>query len=75
MSWNVLALGFSGVWHYVGLTDIEYAYKIYTPLQGFEENGVVAKLIIDEGLDFEMSLQVSIYKVCIVFSKCLNGIS
>lgn len=70
-TWNVLSLGFSGVWHYDGITDFEYVYKVFTPLKNFEENGVAAKLIIDEGLDFEMSVQLSIYKVCIIVSLLL----
>lgn len=60
-----MSLGFFGVWHYESITHFEYVYKVFTPITNFEENGVVAKLVIDEGFDSEMSLQLSIYKVCI----------
>lgn len=73
LKWNLLSLGFSGVWHYKGFTDFEYVYKIYTPLKNFEENGVVGKLIIIEGIDMEMSVQFSIYKVSCVNSEACFG--
>lgn len=47
-------------------------YKIYTPLENFEENGVVAKLIFDEGVDFELSAQLSIYKVSFSLSHLFH---
>ncbi|CAH0561935.1 unnamed protein product [Brassicogethes aeneus] len=63
LGWNFLVVGFSGVWHYVNVTDFEYTYKIYTPLEGFEENGVVGKLICQEGLDLEVSIKLYIHKL------------
>lgn len=63
VGWNSLLLGFSGLWHYVNIIDFQYAYKIYTPIKDFEDNGVVAKLIYKEGLDFETSFKLSRYKV------------
>ncbi|CAH1158795.1 unnamed protein product [Phyllotreta striolata] len=63
VGWNFLLLGFSGVWHYANFTDFEYSYKIYTPIDGFEENGIVGKLIFKEGLDFEVSIKFSYYKL------------
>lgn len=71
LGWNFLLLGFSGIWNYVNITNFEYSYKIYTPIEDFEENGCVAKLIIlQEGLDSEVSIKLSNYKVCIlIFTK------
>ncbi|XP_030755989.1 uncharacterized protein LOC115882214 [Sitophilus oryzae] len=63
VGWNPLLLGFSGAWHYVNIIDFEYLYKIYTPIKDFEENGLVGKLVVTEGLDFEMSFKLSKYKV------------
>ncbi|XP_072402619.1 uncharacterized protein Apoltp isoform X1 [Diabrotica undecimpunctata] len=63
VGWNFLLLGFSGVWHYANVTDFDYSYKIYTPIEGFEENGIVGKLILKEGLDFEISIKFSYYKI------------
>ncbi|KAG5880871.1 hypothetical protein JTB14_004019 [Gonioctena quinquepunctata] len=63
LGWNFLLLGFSGVWHYANVTDFEYSYKIYTPIEDFEENGIVGKLILKEGLDFEVSMKLSNYKL------------
>ncbi|XP_018566495.1 uncharacterized protein LOC108907336 [Anoplophora glabripennis] len=64
LGWNFLLIGFSGVWNYVNITNFEYAYKIYTPLQDFEENGCVAKLVLSkEGLDSEASIKLSNYKL------------
>ena len=62
-------LGFTGVWRYVNVIDFEYSYKIYTPIEGFEENGIVSKLIFKEGLDFEVSIKLSQYKVCICVTE------
>ncbi|KAF5300365.1 hypothetical protein FQR65_LT00986 [Abscondita terminalis] len=64
LGWNSLLAGFSGVWHYVNITDFEYSYKIYTPIEGFKQNGVVAKLIFKEGLDFEVSVKLAEKRVC-----------
>ncbi|KYB29704.1 hypothetical protein TcasGA2_TC031518 [Tribolium castaneum] len=61
--WNSLMLGFTGVWHYVNVIDFEYSYKIYTPIERFEENGIVSKLIFKEGLDFEVSIKLSQHKL------------
>ncbi|XP_060537065.1 uncharacterized protein LOC132708634 isoform X2 [Cylas formicarius] len=63
IGWNSLLLGFSGVWHYANIIDFEYSYKIYTPIKDFEENGVVGKLVLKVGLDFEVSLKLSLYKL------------
>lgn len=65
VGWNSLVAGFAGVWHYANITDFEYSYKIYTPIEGFEENGIVAKLIFKEGLDFEVSVKLTENRVSI----------
>jgi hypothetical protein len=70
--WNSMILGFTGVWHYVNVIDFEYSYKIYTPIEGFEENGIVSKLIFKEGLDFEVSIKLSQHKVCIYVLRNTN---
>jgi len=61
--WNALVIGFSGVWHYVNMTDFEYNYRIYTPVEGFEENGILAKLIYKDGLDFAVGIVLSDVKL------------
>ncbi|XP_069692884.1 uncharacterized protein Apoltp isoform X2 [Periplaneta americana] len=61
--WNALVLGFSGVWHYATIKDFEYNYRIYTPLEGFEENGILAKVIYKDGLDFAVGIMVSDIKL------------
>nr|XP_023014254.1 uncharacterized protein LOC111504019 [Leptinotarsa decemlineata] len=63
LGWNSLLLGLAGVWHYANVTDFEYSYKIYTPIDDFEENGIVGKFILKEGLDFEVSIKLSNYKL------------
>lgn len=63
MGWNSLLAGFVGVWHYANVTDFEYSYKIYTPIEGFEENGLVAKLLLQDGLDSEVSVKLAAHKV------------
>lgn len=68
---NSFLAGFVGVWHYVNVTDFEYSYKIYTPIKGFEENGVVLKLIFKEGLDSEVSVKLGGHKVCISYRVIL----
>ncbi|CAH2017019.1 unnamed protein product [Acanthoscelides obtectus] len=65
VGWNFLLLGFSGVWHYANVLDFHYSYKIYTPIEDFDENGVVGRLVFKEGLDLEASAKLSKYKVCI----------
>lgn len=45
------------------LTDMEYSFKFFIPIEHFEENGVVVKIIYNEELDLELSLQLSDKKV------------
>lgn len=63
VGWNVMYGGFVGVWRYINVTDFEYSYKIYTPINNYTENGIVAKLIFKEGLDSELSAKFGLYKV------------
>lgn len=55
--------GFTGIWHWRSTTNFVYLYKLYTPLEGFEENGLVLKNIYGKGLDTELSLRLSTHKV------------
>uniref|UniRef100_A0A1Y1LL77 Vitellogenin domain-containing protein n=1 Tax=Photinus pyralis TaxID=7054 RepID=A0A1Y1LL77_PHOPY len=59
VGWNSLLAGFTGVSHYTNVTDFEYSYQIYTPIEGYKQNGIVAKLIFKEGLDFEVSVKLA----------------
>lgn len=61
--WNKVVLGFIGVWRMENITDFEYSYKVFTPLENFEVNGAVAKLVKKENFDMEMSAQLSKYKI------------
>ncbi|XP_076641857.1 apolipoprotein lipid transfer particle [Halictus rubicundus] len=44
-AYNNMTVGFQGVWHYRNITDFHYTYLLFSPVPGFEEIGVVAKLI------------------------------
>lgn len=55
--------GFTGIWHYRSPINFVYLYKLYTPLEGFEENGLVLKNIYGNGLDTELSIRLSTHKV------------
>lgn len=68
LGWNKLVAGFTGVWHYVDLTDFEYSYKIFTPIEGLEENGVVAKFVLKDGLDSEFTVQLANTRVSLSLS-------
>ncbi|GAB0088507.1 uncharacterized protein DMENIID0001_029540 [Sergentomyia squamirostris] len=62
--WNKMALGFTGVWKFNNFTDFEYSYKVYTPLEKFEENGLVVRLIKGHNeLDTECSFKFARYKI------------
>jgi hypothetical protein len=64
--WNKVALGFVGVWRMKTLTDFEYSYRIFTPLENFEENGLVARLIKRNNIDVEVSLKLAKYKLGLI---------
>ncbi|XP_053663269.1 uncharacterized protein LOC128712401 [Anopheles marshallii] len=64
---NNMVLGCTGVWRKLHLKDFEYSYRIYTPLQKFEESALIAKVVIDskrpEYVDVELSGKFSDYKL------------
>lgn len=63
---NKLMLGFVGVWKSAGDRDVEYSYRVFTPLANFAENGVVLKLLRVEGVELEVSGRVGKNKVDII---------
>uniref|UniRef100_W4VR36 Putative lipoprotein n=1 Tax=Corethrella appendiculata TaxID=1370023 RepID=W4VR36_9DIPT len=60
---NSAVLGFVGVWRKNNITDFEYSYRVYTPLEKFENNGLVARLVKNQYLDMEFSIKFSQYKL------------
>lgn len=66
--WNKVNLGFIGVWRFGTIKDFEYSYRVFTPLETFEDNGVVIKFIKKEELDMEMSLKLAKYKLGVVLT-------
>ncbi|KPJ20519.1 hypothetical protein RR48_00808 [Papilio machaon] len=58
--------GFTGIWQWRSALDFVYVYKLYTPLDGFEENGLVLKNVFGVntggGLDTELSMRLSKHK-------------
>lgn len=65
IGYNRMVGGFQGIWHYRNITDFHYRYVLFTPLDGFEESGIVAKLIAINtqdnyfDIDTEFSLRLS----------------
>ena len=43
--------------------DLDYKYTLYTPLEGFKKNGVVARIKYKNNIDVELSLKVAELKV------------
>lgn len=66
--WNEVNLGFVGVWRLVSFTDFEYSYKLYTPLENFEDNGVVIKFVKKEEVDLELTLKLAKYKLGVILT-------
>lgn len=66
--WNKVMLGYVGVSRMASLKNFEYSYKVYTPLEKFEENGLVVKFVHEELFDLEASLKIAQYKLGIVMS-------
>lgn len=60
---NDLLLGVEGTWRYESIVNLDYRYTLYTPLEGFKENGVVAKIIYDKDVDLELGVKVAEVKV------------
>lgn len=62
VGWGNMDFGFTGIWHWRSPINFQYLYKLYTPLEGFEENGLVLKNIYGSGLDTEISMRLSTHK-------------
>ncbi|XP_053620364.1 uncharacterized protein Apoltp [Plodia interpunctella] len=62
VGWGTMDFGFTGIWHYQSPINFVYVYKLYTPLEGFEENGLVLKNVYGNGLDTELSVRLSKHK-------------
>lgn len=45
------------------ITDFEYSYKVFTPLENLTETGFVAKFVRRDAFDLELSVKFSKYKV------------
>lgn len=55
---NKLIAGYVGVTRIVAMTDFELSYKLFTPFEKFEENGIVVKFIKNEEIfDLEATLK------------------
>ncbi|XP_047539341.1 uncharacterized protein LOC125072709 [Vanessa atalanta] len=62
VGWGSMDFGCTGIWQWKSILDFVYVYKLYTPLDGFEENGLVLKNIYGKGLDTELSVRLSKHK-------------
>ncbi|XP_043519972.1 uncharacterized protein LOC122533896 [Frieseomelitta varia] len=64
VGYNRIMAGFQGVWRYRNITDFHYSYMLFTPLEGFEETGIVTKLILtrteDDRLDVDTEFSVRV---------------
>ncbi|KAL9926249.1 apolipoprotein lipid transfer particle isoform 1-T7 [Glossina fuscipes fuscipes] len=75
--WNNATLGFTGVWRRANRTDFEYSYTVFTPLQGFEQNGFIVKFTKKDVFILHLHGKLSKYKLGIKIdgtpkSKLLN---
>lgn len=64
-AWNRMVVGYVGVWRMASYRDVEYSYRVFTPLENFAENGVVVKFVQRDGLDVEVGGRVAAYKVSV----------
>ncbi|XP_032670099.1 uncharacterized protein LOC116843644 isoform X1 [Odontomachus brunneus] len=46
LGYNNITAGFLGTWRYNNVTDFDYSYIVLTPLEGLQECGVIAKLVV-----------------------------
>lgn len=53
---NKFVLGYVGVTRKASMTDFEFSWKVYTPLDHFEESSLVVKFIRKEIFDMEVML-------------------
>ncbi|XP_034189232.2 apolipoprotein lipid transfer particle [Osmia lignaria lignaria] len=64
VAYNNIQAGFQGVWSYHNITDFHYSYLLFTPLRGFEESGIVTKLIVmytvDGNLDVDTEFSIKL---------------
>jgi hypothetical protein len=62
---NKISLGFKGIWRFKRYDNFEYSYMILTPLNNFEENGLVVKFIGKDiqNFDIESSFKLGKYKL------------
>ncbi|XP_076620317.1 apolipoprotein lipid transfer particle [Colletes latitarsis] len=69
IAYNSMLAGFQGVWHYLSITNFHYSYLVFSPVQGLEEVGVVAKLIVTDienqnrNVDTEFTVRLAEVKV------------
>lgn len=63
IGFNQLLLGVAGSWRYTSLVDFDYKYSLYTPLEGFRETAVVAKVVVQNGLDIDLRVLVAEVRV------------
>lgn len=64
-AWNKVTLGFRRVSHFTDISDFEYSYQVFTPLQNFEKNGIIMKFIADDiqNFDVEASFKLGKHKL------------
>lgn len=63
---NKFVLGYVGVSRKVSLDDFEFSWKVYTPLDHFEESSLVVKFIRKQIFDMEVMLKFAQKKLGIV---------
>lgn len=63
---NKFVLGYIGVSQYQSLEDFEYSWRIYTPLDHFEESSLVVKFIRKHIFDMEVMLKFAQKKLGII---------
>lgn len=63
---NKFVLGYVGVSRKVSIDDFEYSWKVYTPLDHFEESSLVVKFIRKQIFDMEIMLKFAQKKLGII---------
>lgn len=63
---NTFVLGYVGVSRKESMTDFEFSWKVYTPLDQFEESSLVVKFIRKQVFDMEVMLKFAQKKLGIV---------
>lgn len=64
-AWNKITIGFKRISHYDKFNDFEYSFQVFTPLNNFEQNGLVMKVIAKDiqNFDIETSFKLGKYKL------------